>query len=123
MTETVDEYLTDDVENDEMTIGDSFTCPLCFSNSYVTNTELSGYCVHCQNYSGNSPFHDEAHSCEGCGRPTLRWWVQDMIWDAVVGQDPDAMLCPGCFIDRATRAGVGGRGRWQIFPPAQMGRS
>ncbi len=47
--------------------------------------------------------------CQNCGRQNPCWSIDNYLWNAIVGDDPDreaaGVLCPLCFIAKAKKTG------------------
>lgn len=56
--------------------------------------------------------------CQECDREYGIWWADHAVWNEAVGGDPHreagGLLCPSCFIARATAAGIASR--WKVVP-------
>lgn len=65
---------------------------------------------------------DPEDTCDDCGRPNTRWWVDSGLWNHVIrpqGETADEpMLCPVCFVVRAERVIVAPPS-WQLLPDAR----
>lgn len=67
-----------------------------------------------------TPNPDEAviDTCQRCDRTYGVWWADHHVWNEAVGGDPQreagGLLCPSCFIDAATSAGISVL--WKIVP-------
>jgi Zn finger protein HypA/HybF involved in hydrogenase expression len=58
--------------------------------------------------------------CQNCGMPNPVWWTEHTLWNAVMDQDQQDVLCPTCFVRRAVERGHGRSGAWQLYPPASL---
>ena len=62
--------------------------------------------------------------CQECGRANPVWWAEDEVWNLVMGGDAQreagGILCPTCFIIKATERGHCRSGAWQLYPPAPL---
>lgn len=53
-------------------------------------------------------------SCDDCGLKNVVWFAPSKIWNFVVRDKEDPMLCPTCFIKRAENHGYDSI--WEISP-------
>jgi hypothetical protein len=57
--------------------------------------------------------------CQKCVGVNPVWWVEDEVWNAVMGSAA-GILCPACFIAEAELKGIGRTGAWQLYPPSSL---